>query len=382
MFNQQADAHFSQATNTPPVIDGIDQYIRHILTQPRDTWQESIAALQPKCPLAKHIHLPPPLPDETTLEDLTQVFRRWKERTTKSPSGRHLGIYKALLQPDHEDKKDMTIQKDMGDFLLAIINTFIKNNIVLTRWKRAQAVLLQNKPKNNRIHRFRSINIYEADFNLSLKILVSKRMMKNAEKLGLPNEQWGVRKERSSGDLGLDNLLTFEYSALTRTPLAMEDLDATASFDRIISPIGVLSLANFLLFTNAKRWMLKTLDSIQYSNVINNRISSLTYPADPQNAHGIVQGLSPSGTGLKTTNHLIVSEYRRTSNPAVITCPKRDLAIRKGSTVFVNYRKLWTNGTSTEDVSNKMTNNITKILHLLQITGGDINLTKSSCEAC
>ncbi len=40
-------------------------------------------------------------------EKLMQGFRKWKERTATSPSGRHLGIYKSLLKdlPKKEDKK-------------------------------------------------------------------------------------------------------------------------------------------------------------------------------------------------------------------------------------------------------------------------------------
>jgi len=41
-------------------------------------------------------------------DDLMLGLRKWKERTTTSPSGRHLGIYKALLKDDHRPKKKKT----------------------------------------------------------------------------------------------------------------------------------------------------------------------------------------------------------------------------------------------------------------------------------
>jgi len=41
-------------------------------------------------------------------EDLMLGFWKWKERTTTSPSGRQLGIYKALLKDNHRPKKKTT----------------------------------------------------------------------------------------------------------------------------------------------------------------------------------------------------------------------------------------------------------------------------------
>ena len=55
--------------------------------------------------------------------------------------------------------------------------------------------------EDNRYHRFRNINIYEADFNLMTKLIVTKKTMQNAEKLGLHNEQWGGRQGSLSVDL-------------------------------------------------------------------------------------------------------------------------------------------------------------------------------------
>jgi len=42
---------------------------------------------------------------EMPYESLMQGFQKWKERTSTSPSGQHLGIYKALLKDDNHDKR-------------------------------------------------------------------------------------------------------------------------------------------------------------------------------------------------------------------------------------------------------------------------------------
>lgn len=42
-----------------------------------------------------------PIPTEITVDEYHKGFRSWRETTSTSPSGRHLGIYKALLALDH-----------------------------------------------------------------------------------------------------------------------------------------------------------------------------------------------------------------------------------------------------------------------------------------
>ena len=100
--------------------------------------------------------------------------------------------------------------------------------MTLTIWTKAHSVLIQKKSNDNRYHRFHNINIYEANFNVILKTLISNRTMENAERIGLQEEKWGGRKQSSSADLGLDNLLTLEHVQLTKQPLGMADLDTTA----------------------------------------------------------------------------------------------------------------------------------------------------------
>ena len=70
------------------------------------------------------------------------------------------------------------------------------------------------------IHRLRPLNLYEADLNLLLRIVLARQLLwKLEEHNELPDEACGNRKLRSSGDVGLQKGITFEMSALTRMPL-------------------------------------------------------------------------------------------------------------------------------------------------------------------
>ena len=45
------------------------------------------------------------------IKEFKQGYRKWKERTTTSPSGRHLGHYHALFAPDGEEKESNFSEK-------------------------------------------------------------------------------------------------------------------------------------------------------------------------------------------------------------------------------------------------------------------------------
>ena len=116
-----------------------------------------------------------------------------------------------------------------------------------------------------------------------IKILVAKRTTNNAEKLGLPEEQWGGRKRRSAAELGLENLLTKEYAILSNAPMCLVDLDATTCYDGIIRPIGAVALRSYGLPIHIAHWLISSLKQINYHHVINNQING--------------QGLSGAGGG-------------------------------------------------------------------------------------
>ena len=159
--------------------------------------------------------------------------------------------------------------------------------------------------KREKIHRFRTINIVEADLNMAIRILIARRLMKKAEQQDLPDEQWGGRKGRSSMDLGLNKLLSIDYARVTRRPLGVVELDATACFDRIVRPVGIVSLIKQGLEPAIAKWFLTWLNQARHYQIINGHISSLSYPSQLEKAQGLGQGLTGAGTVWLTTDTLV-----------------------------------------------------------------------------
>ena len=91
-----------------------------------------------------------------------------KESTASSPSGRHVGMYKATMT-SLEDADTTDNQKRLATLILSITNCATLTGIMPARWKEATDIMLQKKEKVNNIKNFRCICLLEGDKNFALK---------------------------------------------------------------------------------------------------------------------------------------------------------------------------------------------------------------------
>ncbi len=106
------------------------------------------------------------------------------------------------------------------------------------RWRNCVEVILQKEPGNPMIHRLRIIALLEAEFNIALRIIWTKRVFPRAEQLGIPIEQWGNRKHLSSIDCATMKLLTNESLRIECRNAAIMAVDAAAYYNRMITAIS------------------------------------------------------------------------------------------------------------------------------------------------
>ena len=132
--------------------------------------------------------------NKISLDEMKYAFTKWKERTTTSPSGRHLGHYKALTVSDGEDLNEglKAFSLKMLSAYNVIINAALKLGTPLHRWEQSIVLMIEKEKNNHRINRLRVINIYEADYNLILKYFWPHKTTQFAERNELLGEnQWG-----------------------------------------------------------------------------------------------------------------------------------------------------------------------------------------------
>ncbi|KAI2513680.1 hypothetical protein MHU86_820 [Fragilaria crotonensis] len=257
--------HFGQAQGTPFTIPPLSELLGYTGTSEtqnqllRGTFDNSgfEGSIQL---LLRHLQFAQSTIADTTRptisdDDFCSKLKLWSESTTTSPSGMHLGHYKALiarhsysseaadedLTPEYREKRDTLNyrQQALRSLRLALINYSLERGYSFQRWQKVVNTMLFKDPDNVRLHRTRVIHIYEADFNLFLGIKW-REAMHQAEDLRLLNDgQFGSRPYRNATEPVFIEELQLEISRATRKPVVLTNYDATACYDRIIPNLGM-----------------------------------------------------------------------------------------------------------------------------------------------
>jgi hypothetical protein len=184
--------HFGQAHGTPftlPPLSKLDwgasgQHAESVLNGmiPHD-----IAVQNPYVNnILQYIAIRKQLPEIDTYitpEEIAKGFRRWKESTSTSPSGCHLGLRQIPAIPTN-DKETEKIRQQILNVQTHIINIPLQQGFSPERWQTVINAMLEKIQGRPMLHKLRVIHIMEADYNLILKILFGKRLMQNCERHG------------------------------------------------------------------------------------------------------------------------------------------------------------------------------------------------------
>jgi hypothetical protein len=258
-------SHFGQAQGTPftesPFVESLDWQATSSLSDQILAGSTNITltevpqcqALLHACRAASELDL---LPDVITLDEFKGKIQSWRESTSTSPSGRHLGRYKSLFAkgfnpeapPDCEYSENAeddflpNAQHRIAESIVSLINYCITTGYVLERWKTIVNTMIFKDAGNYKIHRLRVIHIYEADFNLLLAIKW-RQLLHSADQRNLINPgQYGGRPGCEAQSLVFLEELKYDISYMTRRTLFNFDNDATSCYDRII--VSLASLIN------------------------------------------------------------------------------------------------------------------------------------------
>jgi hypothetical protein len=104
-----------------------------------------------------HLRDQPPIQTQISADDVKHCFKSWKEATSTSPSGRHLGHYKAIV--------DNAI---LLNCFVQFMNSVIERGIAIPRWCNATNVMIEKDSGRPRINRLRIVHLFEADLNFFL----------------------------------------------------------------------------------------------------------------------------------------------------------------------------------------------------------------------
>ena len=338
-----------------------DPYIRHVVTQCKQRSTE--------------------IDDRISTNDLRQLFKKWNEHTTTSPSGRHLGIYRAVFlsqytKPQHHLDEDIT----------ALINILIRKGIGLNRWRKVTNMMIHKLEGSYNINKLRVIHLFEADYNGLLGILFNRRVLYQAEQNNiLNNNQWGCRPHRQAEDALMLKELTYNMAITTKTTLATFDNDATGCFDRVPCTIAMLSSRRLGATKNICQLQADTLRHIEHKLRTAFGTSNSYYTSSfDREIHGQGQGSRAGPPTWVFVSSLLLDCMDQLANGLIFTCPKKDLFHQRTNDAFVddvtgysnNFLEELTGPPTINKVLQRMQEDATLWSRLLHISGGKLALHK------
>jgi hypothetical protein len=154
--------------------------------------------------------------------DFCYYWRKFKEKTSLSISGVHLGHYKS------ETFSDM-----VTNFLSGKIKLIVCGGCPPECWDHGLQVLLKKVAGVSLVNKPQVILLMEANFNYMNKWVFGYQAINKMYALGyIPGDQYS-QKESTAEDARMDNWLTMDISRQLRHPLTTMLADADKCYDRI-----------------------------------------------------------------------------------------------------------------------------------------------------
>jgi hypothetical protein len=174
----------------------------------------------------------PQLSSIINADQLKSCYKAMSEHTSSSPSGRHLGHYKAAILSD-----------PIASIHSIMMSIPLTAGFSPTRWRHIVDVMLPKKVGDYRIHRLRIVALQESDFNQANRLAIGRPLQRLVESTNLaPDMQHGSRASKRCHSAVLNKQLTFEIHRYAKKPLAYIENDAVGCYDRIINPLVLIFL--------------------------------------------------------------------------------------------------------------------------------------------
>ena len=264
----------------------------------------------------------------TTFDEFKHFIKISKERTGTSPSGRHYGHYKALLQSGTE----------YMETIHAVLEIALQHNIILRRWRNTTTTLIEKEPGLPYVHRMRAIHIIEAEVQFLAKNFYVTKLMSGAEKKELiTDEQYGGRAKRQAQSAVINKIMYYNLSHQMLLPAAFMDDDARACYDRIITPLSSLECRKWGAPYRLASFTNNFIESQTYSIKTGHGISDGTYSYNSQNPiQGSGQGIGWAGPRWLCSGDTCSRIMAKSGTGMLFNDPSYSIKVKKQGDYFVD----------------------------------------------
>jgi hypothetical protein len=318
-----------------------------------------------------------------TDKEFQDSYKAAKEATSSSPSGRHIGHYKAIL-------KDPTLTA----LHATMMSIPFQVGIVPDRWNRVTDIMLEKTAGDSRCHRLRIIALFESDLNHAKRILIGRKLLHFIEDNHMLSDmQLGSRPGKRCISAVLKKVLAHDYLCLTKQTAAFVENDATGCYDRLMNNIILMILKKFGIPKTVTSCLGSLWDNTVHLIKTIYGTSHITYNSTPDMPlYGPGQGSMCGPTFWILCYWLIVSSLDPSITSAQYISVCKSIIVDMTGVSFVDDTGLgvtstyiWDTNLSTEENYREEIRHVIQKIHLLAqhwekclfSTGGCINLQKS-----
>jgi len=397
--------HFAAADGSPftrePLsrllqYDGLTPFGEHVHSgsPPLDHYdfdEQTIAILKN---LKKKFNLDDTAPHSLDYDLLMNGIKKWPEKTTTSPSGRHLGIYKTLQKHTVKKKRNATADetqtpennaelkqgRDVLFLIFDIMTIALKHTYLLQRWRNVWTMFIEKEAGNPDINRLRCIMLFEADWQLLLKWYSSYGFLPATEHAGaLANEQGGGRKGRSAIDQATQQIVETESIHLTQRPALDLYLDLKACFDMMVEACHNLACRRHGADVAYLRLHARTHQLMRYYVRHKFGVSAEFNTSEQHPWHGAGQGAADAALRYIVLSDTLIDAYHAKVAPTLMHDPTQLLAVIRSLKAFIDDVVLHAKANHDGNINDLMStaqNNLRWWNQLVQVTGGSLNPKK------
>lgn len=357
-----------QEGSLPPMLDHISQHEQDILQQLKPT----------DSPHVTYNNL-------ITFDGFSKAISKWREATSTSPSGKHLGHYKSLLSIDSFASQYTDADPDPGSSILEVLYqvaaSAFMSGVTLKRWENITTCMIEKLPGVPKINKLRVIHLYEADYNLINKLIWQRGIVWEAHKNGTLNpSQAGSRPYHTSIETVMSKDNKYMYSSLTKTPMATMDNDAKSCYDRIVASLALLVSHKYGVPEQHCKTVGDTLRQMQFC--IRTAMGDSTDKYSHSGAtpiHGVGQGGTASPAFWLLVSSVLFNCYQDRATGMTMTDPTGSMTITQWLEALVDDTSLFTNQLDNNDIEKlvrAMEHDAQHWEQYLSASGGALELTK------